>query len=105
MTSVVSAKNLGLTFDTSDGPDARPGAELAWIARELRLGTARVRLTSSIVRCAVVDLNPTSGRRDLTLLKTLPRNADREPIFGLQGDVVQPGLVEHGTSVAVVDSR
>ena len=92
-------------IDTGDGPDARPGAELAWIGRELRLGTARVRLTSSIVRCAVVDLNPTSGRRDLTLLKTLPRNADREPIFGLQGDVVRPGLVEHGASVAVVDSR
>jgi len=91
-----------VVIDTSDDPDAQPGAELDWIGRELRLGTAVVRLTSSIVRCAMVDLNPSTGQRDLALLKTLPHDADNEPIFGLEGDVVEPGLVEHGASVALV---
>lgn len=94
-----------VVIDTRDGPYARPGAELDWIGRELRLGTAVIRLTSAIVRCAVVDLNPSTGHRDLALLKTLPRNAENEPIFGLQGDVVEPGLVERGAPVALVEPR
>ncbi len=94
-----------VVVDTRDGPYAKPGAELDWIGRELRLGTAVVRLTSAIVRCAVIDLNPSTGHRDLALLKTLPLNAENEPIFGLQGDIVEPGLVERGASVALVEPR
>ncbi len=94
-----------VVIDTRDSPYAKPGAELEWIGRDLRLGTAVVRLTSAIVRCAVVNLDPSTGHRDLALLKVLPLNAENEPIFGLQGDVVEPGLVEHGASVALVERR
>lgn len=91
-----------VVIDTSDSPHAQPGAELGWIGRQLRLGTAVIRVNSAIVRCAMVDLNPTTGQRDLALLKALPHDAENEPILGLQGDVVQPGLIEHGSSVALV---
>ena len=94
-----------VVIDTSDGPHAQPGAELGWVGRELRLGTAVIRVNSAIVRCAMVDLNPSTGQRDVALLKALPHNAENEPIFGLQGDVVEPGLVEHGSSVALVPPR
>lgn len=92
-----------VVIDTSDGPHAQPGAESAWIGRKLRIGTAVVRVNSSIVRCAVVELNPSTGQRDLALLKSLPHDAENEPIFGLQGDVVEPGLIELGSSVALVE--
>lgn len=87
--------------DTAAGPYERAGSEEAWIGRELSLGAARVHLTAPIIRCGVVDLHPVSGRRDLRLLDALPRDADGAPVFGLQGVVVQPGLVRHGSAVHV----
>ena len=89
--------------DTAGGPYHDPGSEAAWIGHEVQLGAARVRLDAPIVRCAVVDLDPLSGQRDLQLLAALPRNADGEPVFGLQGEVVRPGLVAGGAAVRVAD--
>ena len=88
--------------DTEDSPYAEPGSERSWIGRELDLGPARIRLTSSIVRCAVVDLEPVSGRPDLRLLRALPRDDTSRPIFGLEGEVVSSGLVSRGDRVATI---
>lgn len=90
--------------DTAGSPDHQPGSEFAWIGRELSLGPARVRLDAPIIRCAVVDLDPDSGQPDLRLLAALPRDLDGEPVFGLQGEVVRPGLVRRGAAV-LLDGR
>ena len=89
------------TIDTGTGRYAEAGSELAWVGAELRLGAARVRITAPVVRCKVVDFHPSSGRPDFRLLESLPRNAAGEPVFGLQGVVVQPGLVRQESPVDV----
>jgi uncharacterized protein YcbX len=91
----VDSARFRATFviDTAGSRYAEPSAERSWIGQDLILGSARVRVTGAIVRCAVVDLNPLTGQRDLRLLSRLPRNAAGEPVFGLQGKVVQPGRV------------
>jgi uncharacterized protein YcbX len=88
--------------DTAGSPYHHPGGEHAWIGQELELGPALVRLHAPIVRCAVVDLHPVSGHRDLRVLDALPRSADGEPVFGLQGEVVRPGRVSRGAAVRVL---
>jgi uncharacterized protein YcbX len=88
-----------VVVDTGGTVQDRPTAEHAWVGRELVLGQARVRLTAAIVRCAVVDLHPVTGERDLRLLDALPRDAAGEPVLGLEGEVVGAGTVRHGDTV------
>jgi uncharacterized protein YcbX len=88
-------------LDTAGSPYDRPGAEDDWVGRELLLGEARVRLSAPIVRCAVVELHPVDGHRDLRLLDGLPRDAAGQPVFGLQGRVVQPGRVHRGSAARI----
>lgn len=90
-------------IDTTDSPYDTAGGELRWIGHDLDIGSATVRLTGAIVRCAVVDLHPSTGQSDLRLLKALPRDPAGEPVFGLQGVVVRPGMVRVN-SVAAAQS-
>jgi hypothetical protein len=51
----------------------------------------------------VVDLDPATGVRDLPLLKLLgSRRVDGEIPFGLDGEVIGPGLVAAGDPVEPV---
>lgn len=74
-----------------------PYAEEGWTGRTVELGGARVRIGLPIPRCAVIDLHPETGVRDLRLLKTLagyrPRNRAGEPSFGMFAEVLTPGVV------------
>lgn len=88
-------------IDTANSPYAESGSEVGWLGQDLLLGEARVHLYGSVVRCGVVDLHPVSGHRDVRLLDALPRNARGEPEFGLQGHVVQPGLVQSDAPVGI----
>lgn len=80
-----------------------PFAEDGWVGRELALGAARVRVTGPVARCAVVDLGPATGERDLPVLRALvelaqQRSADGRdgPAYGVQAVVVEPGAVHPG---------
>lgn len=88
-------------IDTTDSPHDTAGDEFRWIGHDLDIGSATVRLTGAIVRCAVVDLHPSTGQSDLRLLKALPSDPAGEPVFGLQGEVVQPGMVWQDCVAAV----
>lgn len=74
-----------------------PYVEESWLGRELRVGEATIRIGVPIPRCAVIDLHPGTGERDVRLLKALagyrPLNRAGEPIFGVFADVVAPGEV------------
>lgn len=52
----------------------------------------RVRIGAPIPRCAVMDLHPVTGERGPRLLRTLagyrPTNEAREPLFGVNAEVV-----------------
>lgn len=91
------------TFVVDTGA-AAPHVEDLWVGRELSIGPAVVRVRGAVPRCAVVDLDPVSGLRDLSVLHALasygrgegalPRA--HEPIFGVDADVVRPGQVDAG---------
>jgi uncharacterized protein YcbX len=83
-----------------------PFAEEGWVGRELSLGTARVQVTGPVPRCAVVNLGPSTGERDLPVLRGLvdlaqQRGADGSngPPFGVEARVVGPGVVCPGDTV------
>ena len=81
-----------------DGDDLPPHAEDGWVGRRLRLGTAEVQVRGVIPRCAVIDLDPASGVRDLGLLKALAGyRPDHNGVpFGVDADVTVPGRVRTG---------
>ncbi|OIJ25083.1 MOSC domain-containing protein [Nocardioides luteus] len=74
-----------------------PYAEDTWLGREIRVGEATLRIGVPIPRCAVIDIRPETGERDVRLLKTLathrPLNRAGEPAFGVFAEVVVPGAV------------
>lgn len=82
-------------LDTGDLP---PHVEDSWVGREIRLGTARVRVRGVVPRCAVVDLDPASGARDVPVLRALGgyRRGDGEICFGVDAEVTAPGRVDVG---------
>lgn len=70
----------------------------------LRLGEATIEITGPIPRCTVIDHDPTTGRRDRTLLKTLAtyRHEGGEIRFGHYARVVSPGRCCIGDDVVDV---
>lgn len=85
------------------GEDLTAHAEDAWVGRRLRLGTAEVEVRGVIPRCAVIDLDPASGVRDLALLKTLGSyRRDTRLGFGVDAVVTVPGQVSAGDEGVLV---
>ncbi|WP_092613857.1 MOSC domain-containing protein [Raineyella antarctica] len=80
-----------------------PHLEDGWIGRRLRLGEAEVEVRSPIPRCAVIDLDPVSGRRRTQALRTLAdyRRQGNEIMFGVDAVVAEPGRVHVGDATTV----
>lgn len=75
--------------------------EDTWVGRTLRVGTATVLVRGLLPRCAVVDLDPTTGQRDAPVLRTLAayRLDAGEITFGVDAVVLAPGSVRTGDPV------
>ena len=87
-----------------DGADAH--VEDSWVGCSARIGEARVRFGGHVGRCLVTSRDPDTGRVDVPTLDILERyrsNLDTtEPLpFGIYGEVLEPGLVRVGDTVAV----
>ena len=78
-----------------------PHEEDTWVGRELRVGRAYLRVRGTVPRCAVVDIDPETGERDVRVLKTLGgyRQIERDVHFGVDAVVVAPGDVRVGEAV------
>ncbi|WP_068258640.1 MOSC domain-containing protein [Janibacter limosus] len=87
------------TFTISADHDPEPGTVLA-------LGDAVVRVRGAVPRCRVIDIAPASGLLDRTHLRTLADQAhpSGELPFGVDAEVIVPGLVRSGQPVSVVPS-
>ncbi len=98
--AAVDAARLRMTFtvDTAGHP---AHVEDSWLGRRVRIGTAEVEVRSAIPRCAVLDLDPTTGERGGGLLKALGRyrRALGEVVFGVDAVVTRPGRVLLGAVV------
>lgn len=87
----VDGARFRATLEVSGG-DPEPGTTLA-VGDDLVLAVRR-----RVPRCAVVDHHPSTGERDLRLLRELPVE-DGEPVFGVEADVITPGTVATGNGV------
>ena len=77
-----------------------------WIGRRVRVGEAVALLRGNVGRCAVTTQNPDTGLRDLDTLDVLASYRGdletTEPLpFGVWGEVVSPGAVSLGDSIAI----
>ncbi len=75
--------------------------EDAWVGRRLRVGAAEVTVQDAIPRCAVVDLDPVTGRRQARVLRAMAgyRRVHGEILFGVDATVTRPGRVVVGDTV------
>jgi MOSC domain-containing protein len=76
--------------------------EDAWVGREVRAGTAVLRVVERDQRCSLITKNPDSGERDLDTLRVLAsyrRQEDGEVCLGVYADVVRPGDVAVGDTI------
>jgi len=98
----VGSERFRSTFLVDTG-DATSHVEESWIGRELAIGEATVRVRGVVPRCAVVDLDPVSGRSDAAVLQELAqyRVSRGEITFGVDAVVTVPGRVRVGDEVRV----
>ena len=83
------------------------GPEDGWAGAVLAGGALRLRVTGPCARCAMVEIDPTSGAAHGTVLRALARHRRRRsrivfgvfcepvcPMRGLDGRCAEPGLIE-----------
>ena len=71
--------------------------EDAWVGRVLRIGGMAMRVDQRDERCVIVNIDPVSGARDASVLKTLAQ--ERSSCIGVYGSTVDRGRVAVGDSV------
>jgi uncharacterized protein len=74
-----------------------------WVGATLEIGSARIRVDSRDQRCAVVNVDPESGRRDAALLTAIAR--ERQACLGVYASTVGPGAIKAGDTVRLVAAR
>ncbi|MCP1548219.1 MULTISPECIES: MOSC domain-containing protein [Methylorubrum] len=72
-----------------------PWAEMEWVGREVTIGSLRLRGLARTPRCAAVDVNPETARRDTNLPKALKRHFDHVDL-GIYLEVLTDGAVAVG---------
>ena len=75
-----------------------PYVEDSWVGQEHVVGEATLRIGGPVPRCAVIDLHPVTGEKDVRLLTSLacdrPTNRAGEPMLGVYATCVRPGRVD-----------
>jgi uncharacterized protein YcbX len=99
----VDQRRFRMLFEV-DGCD--PHEEDGWVGRELRIGSAVIRVEAAVDRCAATTRDPATGKRDLDTLALIAgyrgRRENGDILFGVGGTVVAPGRVAVGDPVAIV---
>lgn len=76
-------------------------SEFEWVGREIRIGSARLKVVSPTVRCAATMVNPSTGERDLNIPHALKRSFGHINM-GVYAEVIDGGEVIEGATVSVV---
>ena len=76
-----------------------PWGEVDLIGREIGLGTARLRVTEAIERCAATHADPRRGLRDLDLVGLMQREFGHS-VCGVYAEVIRAGIVRTGDAMA-----
>jgi uncharacterized protein YcbX len=79
------------------GGEAFP--EDAWVGHGLRIGGLRMRVDQRDQRCMMVNLDPSTLRRDPAVLRAIAR--ERQVCLGVYGSTIEPGRVRVGDPVLI----
>lgn len=71
--------------------------EDAWVGRELRIGSLRLRIDLRDKRCVMVTVDPVTLERNPAVLRAIAR--ERDARLGVYGSTVEPGRVAVGDPV------
>jgi uncharacterized protein YcbX len=77
-----------------------PWAEMGWIGRRLRLGSATAEVVEPITRCMATTANPETGRRDADTLKALKSGFGHQDC-GVYLRITQDGVIADGDRIEV----
>ncbi|MEU4804021.1 MOSC N-terminal beta barrel domain-containing protein [Actinosynnema sp. NPDC023587] len=77
--------------------------EDAWVGGSLSIGEAVLRVDREDRRCGVVSVDPDTGRRDPTVLRTIAEQHGMT--LGVYGSVVVPGRIAVGDPVVLAPDR
>ncbi|MCM3338464.1 MOSC domain-containing protein [Paenibacillus sp. MER TA 81-3] len=80
--------------------DPLPFVEEQWLGRRLRIGAAELELNSLCERCMIITVDPDSGERDASLLKTVVQ--ERSSNFGVYASVLKTGDIEAGQPIYLI---
>lgn len=78
-----------------------PFAELAWVGRQLRLGTATLGVFKTITRCPATEVNPETAKRDADPVAELRTHYGHSDL-GVHATVEEAGEVAVGDSLALL---
>lgn len=73
----------------------RAWQEFDWPGKEIRVGTARLRVTKKIDRCAATNVDPETGQRDLNIPLALQRGFQHIEV-GVYAEVLEGGTIALG---------
>jgi uncharacterized protein len=98
--------------------DGQPFSELAWAdsfpgAREIAVGTLRLRIQDACERCMAVEANPTNGRRDRPLLEAIEATVRRRgyagsphrgtfQVMGFLASPLKDGVIMRGQAIRLL---
>jgi uncharacterized protein YcbX len=99
--ATVDSRRFRMLFELS-GCEAHE--EDTWAGQEFAIGETVVRVGGPVDRCAVTTRDPETGERDLDTLRLIKsyrgqRESDGAVLFGVYGQVVQPGRVRVGDAL------
>ena len=83
--------------------------EDGWIGGRIALGETIMHISGPVPRCAITTQDPDTGFRDLDTLRTILAyrgpGEERKAMFGVYGEVEQPGRIRVGDEVRVLPGR
>ena len=83
---------------TSISTASTRGRSFSWLEAGLAIGTARLRVTARIDRCAAIDVEPGSGARNTNLMRMLSKRFDHVDM-GVYATVTAGGEIALGDAL------
>jgi MOSC domain-containing protein len=78
-----------------------PWEELSWTGRDVRIGALTLRAVQATRRCAAIDVNPVTAKRDTALPKAIVRHTGHANL-GIYLEILESGELHRGDVVAPV---
>jgi len=74
--------------------------ENAWVGKEISIGSIRLKITETICRCAAIEANPATGRRDVQALQSLKRHYNHT-VFGVLAQIEVGGRISRDDTLVL----